>query len=119
MSKRQKKELREFLEDKADSSTEFHHGDCIGADEEAHMEARDLGFFLVGHPPIDDRYRAHCKFHKTHKPKPYITRNHDIVDDTDMMVAAPRTDEEEIRSGTWATIRYAEEQGKEVKVLKR
>jgi len=38
-------------------------------------------------------------------PKPYLTRNKDIVRDTEMLVAAPADETEVIRSGTWSTVR--------------
>lgn len=40
-------------------------------------------------------------------PRPYLDRNHDIVDATDVLIAVPNSVKEELRSGTWATIRYA------------
>ena len=45
-----------------------------------------------------------------HTPKDYLERNHDIVDETDMLIATPGEEQEVQRSGTWATIRYARKQ---------
>ena len=39
--------------------------------------------------------------------KPPLDRNHDIVERCDLLIATPHTVEEQLRSGTWATIRYA------------
>lgn len=47
-----------------------------------------------------------------HKAKPPLDRNRDIVNGSDVMLVAPRERKEELRSGTWATYRYAREQGK-------
>lgn len=41
--------------------TEFVHGDCIGADEEANTIAYALGIqFFTIHPPLHDYKRAYC-----------------------------------------------------------
>ena len=44
---------------------------------------------------------------QTLPPKDYLDRNHDIVDQTDLLIATPKENTEVLRSGTWATIRYA------------
>lgn len=85
----------------------FHHGDCIGADEEAACHAHGVGFTVVGHPPLEERKRAYYESDTTEQAKDYLTRNHDIVDASNEMIAAPKHHYEEVRSGTWATIRYA------------
>ena len=70
------------------------------------------GIPIVIHPPVDSRYRAHCaqmggKFTEL-SPKPYLKRNHDIVDACDALIVLPKDPEKkELRSGTWATYRYA------------
>ena len=38
---------------------------------------------------------------------PPLVRNHKIVGAVHLLIATPKTDKEELRSGTWATIRYA------------
>jgi hypothetical protein len=98
---------------------EFHHGDCIGADEQAHnMVNARKGVFIVIHPPEDDTKRAFClPVYGTLRPTlPYLTRNHDIVDDTDELLATP-AGPERLRSGTWATIRYADKVGKLIRII--
>lgn len=119
MSKSQKDSLFEILNHF--NVTEFHHGDCIGADSEADAIARALGSSIVIHPPLDPKKRAFCAKPGdiVRQPQPYLDRNHNIVEAIDFLVAAPRTDEEELRSGTWATIRYARKVGKRVEVLRR
>lgn len=62
--------------------TELHHGDCIGADEEAHEIALSMGIRIVIHPPTDPKKRAFCRAHEMREPKPYLDRNHDIVDES-------------------------------------
>lgn len=45
----------------ATTITQFHHGDCIGADEQAHEIAKALGIPVAIHPPINPSKRAFCK----------------------------------------------------------
>ena len=97
--------------------TEFHHGDCIGADEQAHALALDLNYLVVLHPPTKIRFRAFCSgASATRAPHPYIWRNHNIVNECNQLFACPESDER-LRSGTWATIRYARKQGKPTYII--
>lgn len=104
--------------------SEFHHGDCVGADEEAHDMMRvllsrnwPLRVELVIHPPKDERWRAHCAGAMTDvrerglvrvlESKGYLERDRDIVDATDLLIACPKGMDERGHGGTWYTIRYA------------
>lgn len=93
---------------------EFHHGDCVGADHDAHLIALDLGIHTVAHPPRSPRFRAWCDADEIRELADYMVRNHAIVDETDLLIATPDRHEEVVRSGTWATVRYARSQGKVV-----
>lgn len=86
---------------------EFHHGDCIRCDAEAHKIARSLGIPIFIHPPIDPKKRAFCLGGTLLPVKEYLERNQDIVDCCDRLIATPMHMYEESRSGTWSTIRYA------------
>lgn len=88
---------------------EFHVGDCIGADHDAYVIVRNIseGTTLVGHPPDVYGKRAFCSYDVQHDPLPYLTRNKRIVDSVETMVAMPGGFSEEVRSGTWSTVRYA------------
>ncbi len=102
---------------------EIHHGDCLGADAEFHEVVRAVAarnkwrIHIVGHPPVKEGGRAFCQFDYEHPPFEYIKRDHDIVDVADQMFACAKTDEEELRSGTWATVRYAVRTGTPVVVV--
>jgi hypothetical protein len=86
---------------------EFHHGDCIGADEQAHELAKAAGLRIVIHPPDNPSKRAFCTdYDEIREEKPYLARNHDIVNECEMLLATPSTAHEILRSGTWATVRY-------------
>lgn len=90
----------------------FHHGDCVGADAEAHDVAKGLGYLVVLHPPDDDSRRAFKAGDELRAPAPYLTRNREIVAQCDVLLAAPATRAERRRSGTWSTVRYAERVGR-------
>jgi hypothetical protein len=96
--------------------TEFHHGDCIGSDVQADAivcTRYGIDCAIYVHGPTDKSRVANCAAihsrcqHIALPDKPYIERNHDIVDETDILVATPGRINEELRSGTWSTIRYA------------
>lgn len=124
MTSEQKDKLKSDL--LAETVTEFHHGDCIGADDQADDIAIELGLRVVLHPPIREALRAHCE-RKLYRKSPliilpakdYHERNHDIVDQSDGLIVAPHTHEETIRSGTWTTWRYAKKEKKPYIILER
>lgn len=101
------------------SIDEFHHGDCIGADEQAHelVNAYLKWPDICIHPPTNQSKQAFCAGHYRFKPKPYLDRNHDIVEMTDVLIATPKEFEEQLRSGTWATIRWAKKKGKYLVII--
>lgn len=106
MTSEQIQQVDYLLEDSLTTTT-AHHGDCIGADDQFHRLAKMSGLKTHGHPPLNPSKRAFCEFDSIEEEKDYIPRNHDIVDAVDWMIACPANYEEELRSGTWATIRYA------------
>jgi hypothetical protein len=88
--------------------TLFIDGDCPdGADREARAMAVSAGYQTDPHPP------------KEWTAKELLARDRVIAGKCHVMIAAPRTDKEEIRSGTWATVRYTREAGKPVVMLSR
>jgi hypothetical protein len=98
---------------------QFHHGDCTGADSDAHtIVDKYLSSYRIWiHPPKDDKKRAWCSAGHVLPVKEYIDRNHDIVDSCDILIATPRIPYEELRSGTWATIRYARTKHKTITII--
>lgn len=67
---------------------------------------------------IADRYFRLCVPHHA-RTGGELARNREIVRDVDVLIAAPRTDREELRSGTWSTVRYARRKGIPVIMLSR
>lgn len=116
MTEAQKSTLRNYL---TGSSGELHHGDCIGADSEAHDIAAECGYSIVLHPPTNYSKRAwrEVPSHMIRREKPYLARNQDIVHDTISLIATPAEAEEQLRSGTWSTVRFARKQGKAVVLI--
>lgn len=98
---------------------ELHHGMCDGSDKECHNLARSLGgIWIVGHPPINKKlFAKDLDVDELREPKDYLPRDHDIVDESDDMVATPYEFQEMLRSGTWATIRYAVKARKWVTII--
>lgn len=97
---------------------DLHHGDCLGGDTQAHdMATLLMGWTIIIHPPAETRYRAHRQAAVILTPKPSLDRNHDIVDASDVLIAVPQTHGEELRSGTWATIRYAAMVKKPIRII--
>lgn len=95
--------------------SEWHDGDCVGADTQAHgvvrgfmREVPDFTPKLYGHPCNLSKYRAHNEYDFVHPAKAPLVRNRDIIQASDVIFAAPKEYAEVFRgSGTWATIRYA------------
>jgi hypothetical protein len=95
----------------------LHHGECIGADQQAHNIGRLLDVRIHGWP--QDTYeglRAFCDVDVRHPAMPPLTRNRRIVDQCDTLFAAPDGPERQ-RSGTWSTVRYARKLGKPVVIV--
>lgn len=119
MTPAQAADLRQYFVRHRDEITEFHHGDCIGADEQAHNIAVEvLGedkIFI--HPPKDTKKQAFCESPHILPPLEYLTRNLNIVRASDILIAAPKSETEELRSGTWSTVRRAIEMKRPVMML--
>lgn len=108
-----------FVQHEQRRFAEFHHGDCKGADEDAHRAVRkyapDCRIFI--HPPEDPKHRAFCAGDIVLKEVAFLSRNHLIVDACQLLIATPQSLDERQRSGTWATIRYARKIGREVHII--
>lgn len=104
---------RELIE----AEDEVHIGDCVNGDAQVHAVCVEVGARTVGHPPITEAKRAFCEYNDEHPPRQYIERNHDMVDECELLLAFPKSHIEEVRSGTWATVRYARQIGREVTII--
>ena len=99
--------------------TEWHHGDCIGVDDQA-SEVIRLRFgqdIIHAHPPDDDRKRAYVPSGPSHPLKPYLERNWDIAKAVETLFVIPKTRKKLVRSGTWHTYRAAKACKKRIIVI--
>lgn len=106
MSQQQKKMFRAFVVDS--KITEFHHGDCVGADDEATNIIGEESSSTIIHawPCNISSMRAYNAFnHIIHPIRAPLLRNKDIVKSSEKMIATPKELQEITRSGTWATVR--------------
>jgi hypothetical protein len=73
---------------------------------------------VVVHPPLNTKAVFDWSDADVILPaKNYLRRNHDIVDCCDILIAMPCENKEVLRSGVWATIRYAKKTGKIVFII--
>ena len=95
---------------------EFHHGRCVGGDEEVLLIAKSFGVRVrtVSHPAsmVDPKWISQITSDVELPAKPPLQRNRDIVDIVNELLAYPGEQHEVLRSGTWATIRYADQIGR-------
>lgn len=118
MSENQQKGLGKLLNESTTAVT-FVHGDCIGADAFAHDLAKVLAYYIIIYPCTRITKRAFRRGDEEAPPIAPLERNKRIVDRCDVLIAAPSTDHEVRRSGTWATVRYARKVGKPTIILSR
>lgn len=115
--------------------TEFHHGGCIGGDDQLQHIVGVLRRTLEEDRedftgPVIELHRGSTPekwaddgfADEIHGPEDNIARNHIMVDlldpcGEDEMWAFPGEQAEVLRSGTWATIRYAKKQGVNLYVI--
>jgi len=95
---------------------EWHHGDCVGVDEQASLVVRRrFGQGVIhSHPPDNPKKRAWVPSGMIHIEKPYLDRNDDIVDAIETLFAIPQGYKNVVRSGTWYTYREAIKQSRQV-----
>lgn len=112
MSPRQKSRVFGLLQHL--QPTRFHHGDCIGADDEAGLIAYQLHIPIELHPPIKEVFRAHAERGVTaggivriNPPKDYYKRDRAIVIATSILIATPLGNGGSRTGGTWYTVDYA------------
>lgn len=99
----------------------LHHGQCLGADLDMLQISQDgpwrKKMHTVSHPPTDTRLMHDQPSDETRKALPYISRNRVIVRASQLMIATPYEDTEQIRGGTWATVRFARQIGRPIIVI--
>ena len=103
---------------------EFHHGDCVEADETAFNMVKRLSPWtnLIAHPGCnkdgESPQRAYTKSDVILKTKPYLRRNVDIIKASGLVIACPGQAHEMKRgSGTWQVIRECRNRGKKCIII--
>jgi len=135
ISKFQEESFIKVLEALYEYTECFSHGDCVGADKRAHQIVLRLPINIHIFPPNKRIYKAFtfesspglCLVNPLtssediiavkkclngvdiflHKADDYLSRDRSIVRNSDVLVACPGQNSEQIRSGTWYTIRQA------------
>ena len=109
----QKEEIKLIL-DKYDNII-VSHGDCIGSDTDFHnliINYKNIhinkNITICIFPPNDPKLRAFNTGDLLMKEEPYLTRNLNIIKNCSILIACPiDKNREELRSGTWSTVRNA------------
>ena len=87
------------------------HGGCVGADAEVDTIAAMLNIPREVYPSNIPAKHGHLYSMvgkiTVHPPMEPLKRNRLMVDKADGVIACPSSDKEVVRSGTWATVRYA------------
>jgi hypothetical protein len=88
------------------------HGDCVGADEEFDRICYSLHLRRELYPSDTPDLRAYSERKRrdgvfTHPAEPPLARNKKIVEVCHVLIACPKTLDEQRRSGTWTTVRAA------------
>ncbi len=95
--------------------SQLHHGNCVGADEEIAFIALEMRGYtsllekkqiVIAHPTIHKQQSEKSYFDEIRPNFPPLVRNHNIVDAVQRMIICPGGIYT-LRSGTWATFRYA------------
>ena len=96
------------------------HGGCVGADigfDDICYRYKPRSIITVVRPSNIKRTQGRWHYTPCVKPeKPPLVRDKDIVDFSDFLIACP-DGKEKLRSGTWATVRYARKQGKKIFIV--
>lgn len=123
LSSEQKVQIKLIL-DKYDNII-VSHGDCIGSDTDFHNicvnyrnEYPNKKIKIHIYPPNKSILRAFNKGDLIMDEKPYLQRNLDIIKNSSILIACPvNKNKEELRSGTWSTIRRAKKEKIQVIIL--
>ena len=107
MTDAQSDTVRQILGANFTPGSVFIHGGCIGADDEAAMQAGNIGYELWCLPSDIDNKRGNIYSFVTLPQQPPLDRNIHIVQMCEYLIAVPKHASEQQRSGTWHTIRRA------------
>lgn len=123
MTPEQKKQIISILDKHYDMI--LSHGDCVGSDTDFHNLCVDYKnkhpnkkIKIHIFPPNVPTLRAFNQGDVIMEPKPYLQRNLDIIKNSFELIACPiDKNKEELRSGTWSTIRQARKHNLKIHML--
>lgn len=124
MDEWQAEQLGKWLTERKNRIVVAAHGCCVGADVQFHELVRKIcgrSVFIAAYPSTA-KTKAPIPDDADHvaEPKAPLVRNHDIVDcGPDQLLATPKGLAEELRSGTWAAVRYARKRKVPVEIFWR
>lgn len=93
------------------------HGDCVGADTQFHEILRKLFprvRIYIAPGDVSPEKRGFNDGDLTAEVMPPLERNKLMVLKSEQLIACPDTTQEMLRSGTWATIRFARKHNKTI-----
>lgn len=122
MTAQQMVAVDEWFKANGEKFTGFLHGCAIGADawmaqyvDKAHQFICSFGY--PSNTKGQRSTRAVEASDSVYAPAPPLERNRDIVNFCDTLLACPAKMEEEQKSGTWYTIRYARKHKKPIVIV--
>lgn len=108
-------------------ATEFHHGACVGSDEQAAVLVANTydWIYIIAHPgrSASGGTNEHLSqiaidvSDEVRDTDTHFARNRAIVDETDRLIATPRDMNSQSKGGTWYTINYAAKHGKPTTIV--
>lgn len=93
------------------------HGDGQGGDVQFHEICEKFGIVVKIAPHATQKKRAKLKAEAIEKPTPFRERNKNLAVQSDILIACPMQMEEIQRCGTWATVRYMQNEKKPVYLI--
>lgn len=94
-----------------------HNGSAIGADLEAALLCRQIGFRIVAHPSSLITMTAEVPSDELREKAGAKKRDRAMVQEAELLIACPGAREAVQGSGTWYTIGYAERRGLPVRFV--
>jgi hypothetical protein len=108
---------------RAEKPIQFHHGACVGSDEQASGIAMKYGYFVTAHPPSSHALISPQAMRASSyimEAAPYLSRNNNIVRASLTLIATPYEPAmpASLRGkGTWTTVKYGENLGRRIFII--
>lgn len=126
MSDQQRKKFVDIQVEFFSKAKTFLHGDCTGVDQQAHLIVREMNPEITIHiyQPSNNRNSANCAASDpssdllvVHPPEDFKKRDRKMVDASNLVIAFPFSQKEQVRSGTWVVIRYAKKRNTPLMII--